>query len=122
MTTWQIIRAGKEEIDRTVVRLDEMLEQCGLGTSPEKTEVLTIDRDHRVREPELAVRGQTLKNVADRKYLVPKGAVRILIGLVSRLVRCYAWINQPPITTAFQALRSLRARSSNERKTIRKIC
>ena len=64
-----IVCDDKDDLERTVVRLDEVLQRWCLDVSPEKTEVLTIDRHGRVGVPEIALRGHALENVDNFKYL-----------------------------------------------------
>jgi len=64
-----IVCDDRVAIERIVTRLDDVLQQWSLEISPEKTEVLTIDRNGRAGKPDISLRGETLKNVDSFKYL-----------------------------------------------------
>ena len=64
-----IVCENSEDLEAIVTRLDEVLCQWGLEVSPEKTEVLSIDRFGRAEMPDIAIRGQKIKNVEKFKYL-----------------------------------------------------
>ena len=58
-----IICESTEELEVIVTKLDYVLHQWGLEVSPEKTEVLSIDRYDRAGLPDITLRDQDLKNV-----------------------------------------------------------
>ena len=67
-----ILCDDKGDLERTVTHLEDVLPRwctC-LDISPEKTEVMTMDRHGRVGLPQInAFRGRALKNVEEFKYL-----------------------------------------------------
>ena len=64
-----ILCDDSKDLENIVTRLDEVLMRWGLEISPEKTEVLTIDRYGRAGKPNIILRGKKVKNVDKFKYL-----------------------------------------------------
>ena len=64
-----IVCDDPHDLEKIVVKLDEVLRQWGLEVSPEKTEVLSIDRYGRADMPEIVLREHKISNVERFKYL-----------------------------------------------------
>ena len=71
-------------LEKIVVKLDEVMSLWGLEVSPEKTEILTVDRNSKTNPPSITLRGKKLKNVEKFKYLGTYFTARPMAKTVSK--------------------------------------
>ena len=64
-----IVCDNPRALEQIVVKLDEVMSLWGLELSPEKTEIMSVDRFSKTDPPSISLRGQKLKNVEQFKYL-----------------------------------------------------
>ena len=64
-----IVCVNANDLQQTVVRLDEVMQTWGLEVSAKKTEVMSIDRHERAPKPDIIIRDRKLRNVQEFKYL-----------------------------------------------------